>query len=75
LNDIISYKGFTISSEIIDGGAIARFVRESGQPIVLRGVRHRVVATAIASDEEAAILDAKVAIDRIMRGWFRKKKE
>jgi hypothetical protein len=53
-------------------GSIATIARESGQPIVLDGISHGTLELNAVADHKAAIHDASVLIDRILRGWHRK---
>ena len=52
--------------------SVATIARESGQPIVLEGRTHQTIILDPVGSNEAAIHDATIMIDRILRGWHRK---
>jgi hypothetical protein len=74
LIDVTSHRGFTISVRPDRQGSVATIARESGQPIVLDGKTHLTINLEPVRSNEAAVHDATIMIDRILRGWHRKTK-
>jgi hypothetical protein len=72
LIEVTSHRGFTISVRAEGQVSVATIARESGQPIVLDGKTHQTINLDPVGSNEAAIHDATIMIDRILRGWHRK---
>ena len=70
--EVVSHRGFTISVRPEQNGSVATIAGETGQPIVLNGELHQTIALPAAANNEAAMHDATILIDRILRGWHRK---
>lgn len=72
LIEVTSRRGFTFSVCPEGHRSVATIARESGEPIVLEGRTHQKIILDPVANHEAAIHDATILIDRLLRGWRKK---